>query len=457
MSNLDNVRGKRVLVVGFGKSGQAAADAMLRLGADVTVQDAKNENELDANLVTFFRNRNVRFYFHSLPEDMSAFDLLILSPGASPELGFVQEAKAKGAEISGELEIAYRITKGNYIAITGTNGKTTTTTLVGEIMKNSGRKTYVVGNIGVAVISESAVAKEGDWLVTETSSFQLETIKYFKPKVSAILNITPDHLNRHHTMEAYAAAKAKVFENQRADGFLIANLDDELVRKTVRTAQARILWFSTKDEPENGAFLRGDELLLRMDGVTEVICRKDELKIIGEHNIQNALAAAAITYAAGVDMKVITDTIKAFTGVEHRIEFCAEIDGVRYYNDSKGTNTDAVEIALKALKENIILIAGGDAKGQDFSEFAKKLNGPVKKLILFGRDAYMIKDAALAAGFTDIIECRNMDDCVKKAFEISVPGDSVLLSPACASWDMYDNYEQRGRHFKDCVWRLESL
>ena len=457
MSNLDNVRGKRVLVVGFGKSGQAACDAMLRLGADVTVQDAKNENELDANLITFFRNRGVRFYFHALPEDMSVFDLLILSPGASPELGFVQEAKAKGAEISGELEIAYRITKGNYIAITGTNGKTTTTTLVGEIMKNSGRKTYVVGNIGVAVISESAVAKEGDWLVTETSSFQLETIKYFKPKVSAILNITPDHLNRHHTMEAYAAAKANIFRNQRADGFLVTNLDDELVKKTVRTTQAKIIWFSIKEEPEEGAFLRGDDLILRIGSETHVICNRNELKVIGDHNVQNALAAAAIAYAAGVDIKVISDTLRAFSGVEHRIEFCADIDGVRYYNDSKGTNTDAAETAINALRENIILIAGGDSKGQDFTDFGKKLVGPVKKLIVFGRDGYMIKNAALAAGFTEIIDCKDMDGCVKTAFEIAKPGDAVLLSPACASWDMYDNYEQRGRHFKDCVWRLESL
>lgn len=451
-TNADNIKNKNVLVVGFGKSGQAAARELLRVGAYVSVQDSREEDKFDANLLSFLREEGAEFYLGREPEDMGAFDMLVLSPGVSPELDFIQEAVEKGAEVIGELEIAYRIGKGSYVAITGTNGKTTTTTLTGEIFKRSGRNTYVVGNIGKAVISVSSESKEDDWLVTEASSFQLETTKYFRPVVSAILNLTPDHLNRHHTMEAYGQAKAKIFANQTESGYLVINLDDKLVVGLAKNAKAKIIPFSLKEKPVPGAYLDGDTLVLADEqGQEHEICRREDLRIIGDHNVQNVLAAAAISFFAGIDMDTITQAVKAFRGVEHRIEYCAEVDGVKYYNDSKGTNTDATVTAINAIGKDIILIAGGDAKKQNFDPLVKEFPGRVKKLILLGRDAYMIQEACDKAGYKDYVFCKDMNECVRTAHEMAVEGDSVLLSPACASWDMYDNFEQRGRHFKECV------
>lgn len=455
-ANLDNIKNKNILIVGLGRSGIAAAQAMLKLGARVSIQDSKKEETVDRSLVSFFREKGATCYFDDIPKDMAEFDMVILSPGVNPELPFIAEARDKGVEITGELEIAYRIGRGNFVAITGTNGKTTTTTLTGEIFAASGRKTHVAGNIGTAVIAESIEAEEEDWLVTETSSFQLETTRYFKPRISAILNITPDHLNRHHTMKAYGEAKAKIFANQSADGYLIVNGDDRFCMELAERSKAKVVPFSSTRILDFGAFVRDGMMTVRDETGDHDICRTDELKIIGVHNVENVLAASAISYFAGIDMKVIADTVKNFAGVAHRLEFCAEVDGVRYYNDSKGTNTDATLIALNAIGKDIILIAGGDAKGQNFDGLAGEFKGRVKALVLLGRDAFMIKDAAEKAGFTRIYQCRNMDECVFKARDIAAPGDTVLLSPACASWDMYDNFEQRGDHFKDCVRRLEE-
>ena len=455
--NLKNMENKKVLIVGFGISGIAAAQAMVKLGAKVYIQDSKKAETIDPNLITFFKEKGAICFFGSIPPDMSMFDMLILSPGVNPELNFVKEAEEKGAEIIGELEIAYRIGCGNYVAITGTNGKTTTTTLVGDMFKKQGRKTNVVGNIGVAVISASMDAGPDDWLVTETSSFQLETTKYFKPAISAILNITPDHLNRHHTMKAYGEAKAKIFANQSQDGYLIINYDDKDCFKLAEGARANVIPFSRKEELKLGAFVKDGNMVIRNEeGQLIEICPVKDLRILGDHNVENALAASAIAYFAGLDVEVIKKTLQDFPGVEHRLEFCNEIEGVRYFNDSKGTNTDAAITAIRAIKENIILIAGGDAKGQEFDELVAEFPGRVKKMILLGRDASFIKEAADKAGFADYIYGKDMDECVRLAYEIAESGDNVLLSPACASWDMYDNFEQRGKHFKNCVNRLEA-
>ncbi len=455
-TNIDNIKGRRVLIVGFGRSGQAAARVLLQLGASVSIQDSKDEKDLDAGLISFFRSRGARFYLNELPEDLSSVDMLLLSPGVDPGLPFIREARSLGAEVVGELEIAYRISKGNFVAVTGTNGKTTTTALTGEIFKASGRPTSVVGNIGVAVISESAKSDENDWLVTECSSFQLETTRYFRPKVSALLNLTPDHLNRHHSMEAYAAAKAKIFANQKGNDYFIANYEDEWCRKLAEDCKANVIWFSSRRTLSEGAFIRDGRLVFRTgDGREADFCARDELKIIGDHNVQNVLAAAAISYVSGIDPGVIGNAIRTFGGVPHRMEYCGEVGKVRYFNDSKGTNTDAAKTALKAIGHDVILIAGGDAKGQDFTEFSKELSGVVKELILLGKDGHLIGEAAEKAGFTSVRYCRDMDECVRTAFGLAEPGDSVLLSPACASWDMYTDFEQRGDHFRDCVRRLD--
>ena len=400
-------------------------------------------------------NKNITAYLGCLPEDMTSFDMLVLSPGVPADKDFVREAAAGGAEIIGELELAYRLTPARFIGITGTNGKTTTTTLTGEIFRASGRKTAVVGNIGEPVVTEAENAGEDEWLVTEVSSFQLETTHDFEPVVSAILNLTPDHLNRHGTMEAYGNAKARVAVNQTENEYLVVNYDDKGVLKLAEQSHATVIPFSRKEALVFGAMLSGSRIIIRdLNGEEHDICDVSELKIIGDHNVENVLAAAAISYWAGIDPAAIGDAVRAFAGVEHRIEFCGNHNGIDYYNDSKGTNVDAAVIAIKAIKNNIILIAGGDGKSQDFTDLAAHLNGAVTSLVLLGRDAYQIEEAARKAGFTNIYNCSDMMDCVRTATEIAKSGDTVLLSPACASWDMYPSFEVRGRHFKQCVKEL---
>ena len=454
--NIENITGKRVLIVGLGNSGKAAVQAMVKLGAVVSVQDNKTEEDIDPQLLTFLKDKSVKCYLGCQPEDMSSFDMMILSPGVSPELDFIKTARDSGVEITGELEIAYRIGNGRYVAITGTNGKTTTTTLVGEIYKAADKKTYVVGNIGVAVISKALTAEEDSWLITETSSFQLETIKDFRPQVSAILNLTPDHMDRHKTMENYGNAKAQVFINQTPDQYCVMNYDDKECFKLSEKCNARIVPFSRLEELDFGAYVKDDTLVIKNeDGEVVEICRADELKIPGSHNLENALAAAAIAYFGGINPDIIAKVLRQFNGVEHRIELCNEIDGVRFVNDSKGTNPDAAIKAIEAMKENIILIAGGYDKNSSFDEFAEAFDGRVKALILLGKTASKIKAAAENAGFTNTVILKDMEACVREAYRIAEPGDVVLLSPACASWDMYTSFEQRGRHFKSCVQALE--
>ena len=445
------LRGRNVLVVGLGKSGKAAAKALNEAGAIVTIQDSKTPDKLDTQFLQYMQNEEIRSYLGSVPEDMTAYDMLVLSPGVPLSLDYIREAMAAGIEIIGELELAYRLGEGNFVAITGTNGKTTTTTLVGEIFKASGRNTAVVGNIGNPVVTQAMDSTEKDWLVTEVSSFQLETAVDFKPVVSAILNLTPDHLNRHGTMEAYGAAKARVAANQSEDEFLVINLDDEQAYALSKNTKATVIPFSRKEKPERGAYLDGTKIIVKdLDGREHFICDRSDLRIIGDHNVENVLAAAAIAFFAGIEPEVISTAIKEFPGVEHRIEFCGRVDDVDYYNDSKGTNVDAAVIAIKALKDGIILIAGGDGKGQEFDELAEHFDGAVEALILLGRDAPIIEEAARKAGFTNIYNCKDMPECVRKAAELARAGEKVLLSPACASWDMYANFEQRGRHFKQC-------
>ncbi|HHU17946.1 MAG TPA: UDP-N-acetylmuramoyl-L-alanine--D-glutamate ligase [Clostridiales bacterium] len=454
MNQLEN---KRILVVGMGESGIAATQALLKLGAIVSVYDRKEEREIDTQLIQFLRNKNVTCYFDKEPNNVGELDMVVISPGVPLDTGFVRKAQDAGAEVIGEIEIAYRIGKGKYVAITGTNGKTTTTTLVGQIFKNSGRKTYVVGNVGVAVISKALQTSESDWLVTETSSFQLETTRYFKPEVSALLNITPDHLDRHKTMEKYAEAKAMIYKNQDESQYFIVNYDDEISWKLAKNCKAKVIPFSRKADLDLGCFVLDGDIVIRDEtGKCIDICNVDELKIPGYHNLENALAATAISYFAGISPEVIANTLRSFEGVEHRLEFVGEVDGVRFINDSKGTNPDASIKAINAVQGNIILIAGGYDKGSDYKEFINSFQGKVKHLILLGKTAPRIKETAESMGFTNITMVKCMEESVKISHKIAEPGDTVLLSPACASWDMYSNFEQRGGHFKNCVKDLEK-
>lgn len=449
------LRGKRILVVGLGKSGKAAVRVLNEAGAAVSAQDASTADRLDTQFLKYMQNEEIRSYLGCVPEDMSAYDMLVLSPGVPVNLDYIEEARQAGAEIIGELELAYRLGEGSFVAITGTNGKTTTTTLVGDIFAASGRSSAVVGNIGNPVVKDAAGTHPDDWLITEVSSFQLETTAEFRPVVSAILNLTPDHLNRHGSMEAYGRAKARVTANQTEDEYIVVNLDDEKVCALVRDTKARVIPFTRKEKPECGAYLDGSRIMIRDTGGNEhFICDKSDLQIPGDHNVENVLAAAAICFFAGIEPGIIASAVKGFPGVEHRIEFCGRVDDVEYYNDSKGTNVDAAVIALKALNDGIILIAGGDGKSQDFTDLVVNFDGRVEALVLLGRDAPQIEECARAHGFTNIFSCRDMPECVRKAAEIARPGEKVLLSPACASWDMYDNYEQRGKHFKQCIREL---
>jgi len=309
----------------------------------------------------------------------------------------------------------------------------------------------------VAVISKALTGSEDSWLITETSSFQLETISRFKPAISAILNLTPDHMDRHETMEKYMDAKKRIYENQESSDFFIVNWDDKPLLEYTKDCRAKVIPFSRKEVLPLGAFVLEDQIVVRnLEGETFVICHKDQLQIPGAHNLENALCAAAITYFAGIDPAVIGKTLVGFLGVEHRMEFCGEINGVRYINDSKGTNPDASIKAIEAINGDIVLIAGGYDKGSTFEEFIGAFNGKVKALILLGKTGPKIKETAEKAGVTNIIMAKDMEECVRQASKLGVAGDTVLLSPACASWDMYSCFEQRGEHFKNCVDRLEG-
>lgn len=457
MKHIDwKIEGKNVLVVGLGKSGIAAAQALVKRGATVSVQDAKSPETIEPQLITYLENEKITCYFATVPKDPSIFDLIVLSPGVSPSLPFIQDAGNKGVWIIGELELAYQLGPAHYVAITGTNGKTTTTTLVGEMFKCADRETEVVGNIGVAVTTKAQQATKDTWMITEVSSFQLETIRHFHPQISAILNLTPDHMDRHRTMEDYGRIKARIFENQKNSDFLVINRDDKPCFALAKNARATVVPFSRLQELSFGAFVLDGMITVRdQAGVETRFCHLDELLIPGTHNLENALAAVAIAYFAGIPAGVIRRTLREFAGVEHRIEFVSEIDKVRFVNDSKGTNPDAAIKAIEAIPSPIFLIAGGYDKGSDFGELIGAFEGKVEMAFLLGKTASRIKEAAEAKGFTKTIILKDMETCVKEAFRLAKPGTTVLLSPACASWDMYDNFEQRGQHFKDCVAGLE--
>ena len=436
----------RALVVGLGRSGKAAAEALVHMGAEVDAYDGTE----DAEKREWAKSIGAAISFGDRPAHVKDYDMLVVSPGVPTDKDFIKEAAADGAEVIGELELAYRYGKGRYVAITGTNGKTTTTTLVGEIFKAAGIKTEVVGNIGVAVMTKAMDATDDTWLVTECSSFQLDTTKTFKPVVSALLNITPDHLDRHKTMENYAAAKAKIFANQDETQYFVYNDDDELCKAEAKKCKATLVPFSRKRQLDFGAFVKDGNIVIRNRKVDYVICAVDKLKIPGLHNLENALAAAAIAFFSGIDMDTISRTIASFSGVAHRIEDCGTVDGVKYINDSKGTNPDAAIKAVISFK-NIILIAGGYDKGASYDEFIAAFDGRVKELVLMGVTAQKIKAAAEAAGFTHIHMVADMKEAVEKSHALAKPGDVVLLSPACASWDMYKKFEDRGDDFRNRV------
>jgi len=450
------LKGKKVLVVGAGKSGLAVSRFLVKKGASVVLTDAGNpvipEGELDK-----LAAEGVKLSLGGYPEvEWGGFDLVVMSPGVPLTVEPARSALRAGIPVTGELELAYCFTRAPIVAITGTNGKTTTTTLLGAIFKNAGKNTMVGGNIGRPLIEEVDQYGPGDVIVAEVSSFQLETTGIFKPKVGIILNITPDHLDRHGNMENYVAAKARIFAKQGPDDFTVLNYDDPLTAALQGKSRGQIIFFSRHKELENGVYVHEGKILTKLNGSLEIICETGEIKIPGAHNLENALAAVAAAKAMGLENNVITSTLREFGGVSHRLEFVAEINGVQYINDSKGTNPDASIKALEAYDKPIVLIAGGKNKGSDFREFAEKVKERVRVLIVLGQSAGMIADAARAAGFWNILYAGDFKEAVCLARQAARPGEIVLLSPACASWDMFRSYEERGDLFKEIVMSFKT-
>ncbi len=450
------LQGKKVLVIGAGKSGLAVSRFLAGKKARAVLADAGSPSYPGGELEQL-KAAGVEVLLGGYPAvERGAFDLVVMSPGVPLAIEPVTQARRQGLPVTGELELAYNFAKAPFIAITGTNGKTTTTTLIGEILKNAGRDTLVGGNIGLPLVTEVERCGPESVIVAEVSSFQLETASAFKPKVSAILNITPDHLDRHGSMENYTAAKAKVFANQDAGDFTVLNYDDPATAALGHKTGGRAVFFSRLQEPQGGVFVRCGKITAHLNQHPEIICGIEELGIPGAHNLENALAAVAVAKAMEVATSVLASTLRTFKGVSHRLEFVAEIDGVRYVNDSKGTNPDASIKALEAYAEPIILIAGGKNKGSDFGEFAAKIKDKVRALVVLGQSAELITDAAEVKGFTNIQRASGFEEAVILAHQAARPGEIVLLSPACASWDMFTSYEVRGDLFKKIVLGLKE-
>ena len=445
------LKGKKVLLVGLAKTGISTIKCLAKYGADITVNDIKTEDQLEEIIAEIKDIDGIKYILGHHPENISDIDMVVVSPGVPLDLPFIKKVIEENKELIGEVELAYELAnKPYFVGITGTNGKTTTTSLTGEIFEKAGKETYVVGNIGNPVIDAVQAANEGASFVTELSSFQLESIKDFRPSVSAVLNITEDHMNRHHTMENYIDAKARVFMNQDKNDFCVLNYDDELTRALAEKCNANVVFFSRLEKLEKGVYVENGDIIIDINEKINLM-KVCELSLPGGHNLENCMAAAAMAYVSGIDIEVIREVLKTFKAVEHRLEFVKEVEGVKYVNDSKGTNPDSTIKAVQAYENPIILIAGGYDKGSTYDELLEIAKKNVKTLVLLGQTADKIEEAARRIGFTDIYRVEDMKEAVKTCHDIAKEGDIVLLSPACASWGMYKNFEVRGKDFKDNV------
>ena len=449
------LQGKKVLVFGSGKSGIGASDLLAKVGAFPVIYDGNAETDKDAVVHKTDGAYPVTVYAGELPKEVQdSLDMVVLSPGVPTDLPLVKSFYEQGLPVWGEVELAYRVGDGEVLAITGTNGKTTTTALLGKIMQDARESVFVVGNIGTPYTSKALEMKQNSVTVAEISSFQLETIDEFAPKVSAILNITEDHLNRHHTMEEYIRVKELITENQGTEDVCVLNYEDEVLREFGKHLTPRVVYFSSGRKLDEGIYLDGNKIILK-DGEKEIeVVKTEDLKLLGKHNFENVMAAVAMAYYDGVSLDSIRKSICEFTAVAHRIEYVTEKKGVVYYNDSKGTNPDAAIKGIQAMNRPTLLIGGGYDKQSGYDEWIEAFDGKVRYLVLIGQTKEKIKEAAEKHGFHDIILCENLKEAVKVCEEKAQPGDAVLLSPACASWGQFDNYEQRGDMFKEYVRNL---
>lgn len=452
--------GEKCLVIGSGISGVGSVALLEHIGAEVVLYDSNEKLTAQDMRRKLAPDSRAVCIAGKLPEEViDAAETVVLSPGVPVDIPLVEELRAKGADIIGEIELGYRLEKGRVIAVTGTNGKTTTTTLMGEVMKAhlGDRKVFIVGNIGNPYTSECLKTGADTVTVGEISSFQLETMKEFHPVVSAILNITPDHLNRHHTMEAYVKAKENITGNQTEKDVCVLNYENEYTRDFGARCPARVVYFSSARELKDGYWLKGDKIMKSEGGSAgEVLDIHRDMNLVGTCNVENVMAALAMSEAAGVPRETVLSVIRKFKAVEHRIEFVDTKGGVDYYNDSKGTNPDAAIQGIKAMSKPTVLIGGGYDKQSDFDEWIESFEGKVKWLVLIGQTREKIADCARKHGFENIRFADTYEECLRLCTELAQNGDAVLLSPACASWGMFPNYEERGRIFKEYVRGLES-
>ena len=456
-----NLNNKNILVIGLAKTGVSTLKFLNKSKANLIVNDIKKESELSEIVKELSGLNNIKLVLGEHISDISNIDLVVVSPGVPLDLPFINKIRESGVEIIGDVELAYRELLNKealptMISITGTNGKTTTTSLTGELFKNANKDTYIVGNIGNPIIDTVEDINKESFMISELSSFQLESVSKFNSNISVILNITPDHLNRHHTMENYIDAKAKIFMNQNKENSTILNYDDLTTRNLSAKTEGSCYYFSTEHNlfelNEKGAYVDLDGfIIINVDNPIKLM-HKSELSLPGVHNLQNSLATALIAYISKIDINIIKSTLSTFGGVEHRQEFVRNINGVKYINDSKATNPDSTIKALNSYNKSIILIAGGMDKKNDFKELACEISKNTKGLIVFGETASEIQKQVRLQGYDKIIsKVKNLEEAVKIASRLAKQDDIVLLSPACASWDMYKNFEERGNEFKELV------
>ena len=452
-----DLKDKKVLVYGTGLSGIAAAELLADAGALPVLFDENKSLNAENIRGKLREGVKVEAYIGTLPDEIiNTLDLVVLSPGVPTDLPMVKRFREFGITIWGEVELAYENSKGEVLAITGTNGKTTTTSLLGAIMGHVRSSVFVVGNIGIPYTRIAKQTTEESVTVAEISSFQLETIDKFHPKVSAILNITPDHLNRHHTMEEYIRVKEMITANQTADDTCVLNYEDEVLRDFGETLPCNVVYFSSLHTLDKGIFLDGEIIVYKDENGTTAICSTKELNILGRHNHENVMAAAAMALACGVSVEDIRYVLKRFTAVEHRIEYVTEVNGVAYYNDSKGTNPDAAIKGIQAMDRPTLLIGGGYDKNSVYDEWINSFDGKVRYLVLIGQTKEKIAQTARECGFEDIVMADSLKEAVEFCAANARSGDAVLLSPACASWGMFPNYEVRGKIFKELVHNLKA-
>ena len=448
-----NYTGKKVLIVGMAKSGVSAAKLLYQMGAQIALYDRKSREDFaEHKEIMALLDRGAVDFLGADPDQGEEWaEILILSPGVPVKQAFIQRAMQNGKKVISEIELGYEVAKAEFVGIGGTNGKTTTTALTGEIFKNAGRTTYVLGNIGLPICEHAADTREGDTIVAEIAALQLETIRTFHPRAFALLNITEDHQDRFGTMEYYTYCKMRAFENQQPEDYAILNLDDPIASAQREKIHSHLLMFSRKQEVEEGAFVRDGKIIFRLAGREQEVCPVEQIRIPGNHNLENALAATCLAMCRGIEAKIVAYTLKTFPGVEHRIEFVKTVNGIDFINDSKGTNPDSTIKAIETMKKPTILILGGFDKHNEFDDMFAHFTEQIKGIVILGATKQKILVAAQRAGVSNIQLADTFDQAIKMAYQAAPEGGTVLLSPACASWDMFDNFEQRGEIFKKIV------